>query len=80
MAAAFSDEGLIPVESEVDNKSALPLAISPKPSPLTLNSSFYMQKGFCEGAKEVLRGEIGVKRVKKPVSTIRLAFGILSLG
>ncbi|CEJ85021.1 hypothetical protein VHEMI03647 [[Torrubiella] hemipterigena] len=29
-------------------------------------SSFYLSKGFCEGAKEVVRGGIGVKKTKKP--------------
>ena len=32
------------------------------------DSSFNLAKGFCEGAKEVIRGGIGVKRIKKPVS------------
>jgi hypothetical protein len=35
-----------------------------------LGSSFYLYKGFCEGAKDVLRGGIGVKKTKKPVSVM----------
>jgi hypothetical protein len=56
-------EGLIPVSTE------LPPPAKPLPrrdTSITLDSSFYLQKGFCEGAKEVLRGDIGVKKVKKP--------------
>ncbi|KAL2753779.1 hypothetical protein ACRALDRAFT_2029534 [Sodiomyces alcalophilus JCM 7366] len=29
-------------------------------------SSFYLYKGFCEGARSILRGEAGVKKSKKP--------------
>lgn len=32
-------------------------------------SSFQISKGFCDGAAEVIRGGIGVKRTKKPVVT-----------
>ncbi|RBQ71440.1 hypothetical protein VDGD_08962 [Verticillium dahliae] len=32
-----------------------------------LSSSFYLYKGFCEGAKDVMRGGIGIKKTKKPV-------------
>ncbi|KAM0277696.1 hypothetical protein ACHAQH_005639 [Verticillium albo-atrum] len=31
-----------------------------------LSSSFYLFKGFCEGAKDVMRGGIGIKKTKKP--------------
>ncbi|KAM0504563.1 hypothetical protein ACHAPB_003915 [Verticillium nonalfalfae] len=31
-----------------------------------LSSSFYLYKGFCEGAKDVMRGGIGIKKTKKP--------------
>lgn len=33
-------------------------------------SSFRIAKGFCDGAAEVIRGGIGVKRTKKPVVSI----------
>jgi len=60
------DDGLIPVETEGPNsKPALP-GIARRDTSVTLASSFYQLKGFCEGAKEVLRGELGVKKVKKP--------------
>lgn len=37
-------------------------------------SSFYILKGFCEGAKEVVRGGIGVKKTKKPVVSTSLKY------
>ncbi|KAJ5008983.1 hypothetical protein K4K57_009567 [Colletotrichum sp. SAR 10_99] len=33
---------------------------------LGLSSSFYLYKGFCDGAKEIIRGGAGIKKVKKP--------------
>ncbi|PKS09106.1 hypothetical protein jhhlp_003720 [Lomentospora prolificans] len=57
------DDGLIPVDSE--QKPSAP-TIPRRDTSITLNSSFYQLKGFCEGAKDVLRGELGVKKVKKP--------------
>ena len=56
-------EGLIPVSSEPPTP-AKPLV--QRDTSITLSSSFYLQKGFCEGATEVIRGDIGVKKVKKP--------------
>ncbi|KAK3687655.1 hypothetical protein B0T22DRAFT_405468 [Podospora appendiculata] len=32
---------------------------------IDLNSSFYLHKGFCEGAQMVMRGELGVRQIKK---------------
>lgn len=61
--AAQGDDGLIPVESE---KAAPQDTLPKRDTSITLNSSFYQLKGFCEGAKDVLRGELGVKKVKKP--------------
>lgn len=57
-------EGLIPVNSE-EAKRPPP----PRDTSITLDSSFYLLKGFCEGAKEVMAGELGVKKVKKPTFT-----------
>ncbi|KAK1594334.1 SH3 domain-containing protein [Colletotrichum navitas] len=61
-------EGLIPVESESSNATK-PLAMvssRPKDCRIGLSSSFYLYKGFCEGAKEVTRGGLGIKKIKKP--------------
>ncbi|KAB5536004.1 hypothetical protein GE09DRAFT_971710 [Coniochaeta sp. 2T2.1] len=32
---------------------------------LTVDSSFYQLKGFCDGAKDIIRGGVGVKKVRK---------------
>ncbi|KAK3323942.1 hypothetical protein B0T19DRAFT_443394 [Cercophora scortea] len=32
---------------------------------IDLNSSFYQHKGFCEGAQLVMRGDLGVRQIKK---------------
>lgn len=68
-------EGLIPVESESSSsqgrEAALQVSSRPKDCNIGLSSSFYLYKGFCEGAKEVTRGGLGVKKVKKPVSSQR---------
>lgn len=62
------DHGLIPVETE-DSTVKVAGRLSVKDCAIGPNSTFYQYKGFCEGAKEVLRGEIGVKKTKKPVSS-----------
>ncbi|ODA76358.1 hypothetical protein RJ55_08204 [Drechmeria coniospora] len=60
------DAGLIPVETpatSVSDGTHTPTgdcAIRP-------TSSFFHHKGFCEGAKEAIRGDIGVRRTQKPV-------------
>lgn len=58
----------IPVESDLKeqrtNSSSQP---SPIDCSITPQSSFWLAKGFCDGAKEVCRGGIGVKKTKKPV-------------
>lgn len=64
-----ADYGPIPVETEnltyepIDHASARGCTISS-------GSSFYLNKGFCPGATEVVRGGIGVKKIKKPVVCI----------
>ncbi|CAG7560199.1 unnamed protein product [Fusarium equiseti] len=54
----------IPVESEVvtPEHPPNPFAIDCKLSP---QSSFYMHKGFCDGAKEILNGGAGVRKTVK---------------
>lgn len=63
----------IPVESEqgknIEIKSSSNLASKLPPQDCTIDgtSSFALSKGFCEGASEVVRGGIGIKRTKRPV-------------
>lgn len=63
------DNGLILVERDppmpiITNKAASKTCI------IGTGSSFYLSKGFCEGAREVVRGGIGVKKTKKPVVSV----------
>ncbi|EQL01519.1 RING finger domain-containing protein [Ophiocordyceps sinensis CO18] len=60
------DSGLILVEPEVSVKKSQSHDSSRGPM-LNASDSFYQRKGFCPGAQEVIRGEIGVKKVQKPV-------------
>ncbi|KAL2272609.1 hypothetical protein FJTKL_06278 [Diaporthe vaccinii] len=60
-------DGLIPVDDET-TEYAPPLR-PPPPIPedcsITLNSSFYHFKGFCQGSMEIVQGGLGVRRIKK---------------
>ena len=60
----------IPVETEVmaPEHPPNPFAIDCKLSP---QSSFYMHKGFCDGAKEILNGGAGVRKTVKAVCCLR---------
>lgn len=65
------DDGLIPVETE---PSALVHDMTEKEkedAKILPDSSVTLAGGFCDGAKDVIRGGIGVKRVKKPVCPFR---------
>lgn len=66
-------EGLIPVESESSASISPPSRVSSRPADcrIGLSSSFYLYKGFCEGAKEVARGSLGIKKITKPVRSLR---------
>lgn len=69
-----AEDGLIPVEMEEEKKKEPePLRsevhVAPEDCAIGVDSSFHQAKGFCEGAKEVIRGDIGVKKTKKPVVT-----------
>ncbi|KAF9765272.1 hypothetical protein IL306_002446 [Fusarium sp. DS 682] len=59
----------IPVETEVTipQHPPNPFAIDCKLSP---QSSFYVHKGFCDGAKEILNGGAGVKKTVKAGKTL----------
>ncbi|EJT77809.1 hypothetical protein GGTG_02914 [Gaeumannomyces tritici R3-111a-1] len=59
------DSGLIPVEAERSVKAPEPIPRRPADCSIGPNSSLYQLKGFCEGAKEVLKGGVGVKQVRK---------------
>lgn len=65
------EEGLIPVLGEASGSGTTSLT-RPKESDCTINidSSFYQYMGFCDGAKDVIRGGAGVKRIRKPVSDL----------
>ena len=67
------ESGLIPAETETFGHydTAVNVQASPRPlrdCTLGLDSSFFLYKGFCEGAKEMTRGGNGRRKVKKPVS------------
>ena len=68
---------MIPVETEEPVAKKEPEAprpevqVAPEDYAIGFDSSFHQAKGFCEGAKEVIRGGIGVKKTKKPVVTAR---------
>ncbi|KAI0470170.1 hypothetical protein F4859DRAFT_505274 [Xylaria cf. heliscus] len=57
------DEGLIPVDMESE------IIIPPREPDCTItpSSSFYKFKGFCKGAEDAQRGQLGFKRIKRPV-------------
>lgn len=75
----LSDNGLIPVETENEPPPKTPNPCVEDCS-IGSTSSFYLQKGFCEGAQDVIRGGIGVRKTKKPVVIIsRLVSGDCSL-
>ncbi|KAI0393831.1 hypothetical protein F5Y17DRAFT_476337 [Xylariaceae sp. FL0594] len=61
------DEGLIPVDME---GSVISDASIPPRDPdcrITPSSSYYKLKGFCKGAVEAQRGQMGFKRIKRPM-------------
>ncbi|VUC25346.1 unnamed protein product [Clonostachys rosea] len=67
---AAMDFAPIPVDSEQEkNESNVGFAskINAQECMIDNTSSFWIAKGFCDGAQEVIRGGIGIKRTKKPV-------------
>ncbi|KAI0817320.1 hypothetical protein GGR55DRAFT_684997 [Xylaria sp. FL0064] len=60
------DEGLIPVDME-SSISEMPIPPREPDCAITPSSSFYKLKGFCKGAEEAQRGQLGFKRIKRPV-------------
>lgn len=61
------DCGLIPVDVERSVKAPQPMPRRPADCSIGPSSSLHQFKGFCEGAKEVLKGSVGVKQVRKLV-------------
>ncbi|ROT40208.1 hypothetical protein SODALDRAFT_306264 [Sodiomyces alkalinus F11] len=64
-------DGLIPVNEDPSAPAALAVArpirqLDFRDCTIGSKSSFYLYKGFCEGAKSVMRGEAGVRRSKRP--------------
>ncbi|KAI0404343.1 hypothetical protein F4802DRAFT_252251 [Xylaria palmicola] len=61
------DEGLIPVDVDTAGSNEVPIPPREPDCTITSSSSFYKLKGFCKGAEEALRGQLGFKRIKRPV-------------
>ncbi|KLU81835.1 hypothetical protein MAPG_00916 [Magnaporthiopsis poae ATCC 64411] len=59
------DSGLIPVDIDQSVKPREPIPRGPADCSIGPSSSLHQLKGFCEGAKEVLKGGVGVKQVRK---------------
>ncbi|KAL3953446.1 hypothetical protein ACCO45_011402 [Purpureocillium lilacinum] len=60
------DNGLIPVETQSTTRGS-DMHAPGHDCTIGASASFYHHKGFCEGAKEVIRGDVGVKKTQKPV-------------
>ncbi|KAI1426822.1 hypothetical protein F5Y12DRAFT_793552 [Xylaria sp. FL1777] len=61
------DEGLIPVDMESSISNEVPIPPREPDCAITPSSSFYKLKGFCKGAEEAQRGQLGFKRIKRPI-------------
>lgn len=70
-APGMIPDGLMPVEED----TAQPVWSFVDPGmqlggcAISLNSSYYQFKGFCAGAVEIIQGGLGIKHIKKQVST-----------
>jgi hypothetical protein len=61
-------EGLIPVDMENSTTSHdLSVPLRDPDCSITPYSSFYKLKGFCKGAEEAQRGQLGFRRMKRPI-------------
>ncbi|KAI0008582.1 hypothetical protein F4779DRAFT_618460 [Xylariaceae sp. FL0662B] len=69
----FIDEGLIPVdmESPTPDEQLMP----PREPDCTIGpfSSFYKLKGLCKGAEEAMAGQLGFRKIKRPVGGFSVA-------
>ncbi|KAI0555490.1 hypothetical protein F4679DRAFT_570033 [Xylaria curta] len=61
------DEGLIPVDMERTMSNEVVIPPREPDCSITPSSSFYKMKGFCKGAEEAQRGQLGFKRIKRPI-------------
>ncbi|KAF4592458.1 RING finger domain-containing protein [Ophiocordyceps camponoti-floridani] len=61
------DDGLIVVDTTTPKLKSTGFPSLGKHSTVSASSSFYQHKGFCDGARDVVKGEIGVKQIQKPV-------------
>ncbi|KAI5922586.1 hypothetical protein F4810DRAFT_720975 [Camillea tinctor] len=67
------DEGLIPVYVDSPTSSEPPIPSREADCTIGPFSSFYKMKGFCRGAEEAMRGQLGFKRIKRPVGGFSMA-------
>ncbi|KAI1079199.1 hypothetical protein F5B20DRAFT_545378 [Whalleya microplaca] len=67
------DSGLIPVETE--NPSPDEQLMPPREPDCTIGpaSSFYKLKGLCKGAEEAMAGQLGFRKIKRPVGGFSVA-------
>ncbi|KAI1264215.1 hypothetical protein F5Y18DRAFT_428303 [Xylariaceae sp. FL1019] len=61
------DEGLIPVDMEDTLMNESPMPPRDPDCAITPSSSFCKLKGFCQGAEEARKGQLGFKKIKRPV-------------
>ncbi|KAI1498712.1 hypothetical protein F5X99DRAFT_392380 [Biscogniauxia marginata] len=61
------DEGLIPVHAENPPSNDPQVPLREPDCSIGPFSSFYKMKGFCKGAEQAMRGQLGFKRIKRPV-------------
>ena len=65
---AQMDAGPIPVETEEASRAPARFVTAPPDEcKIEADSSFHLAKGFCQGAQDVIRGGVGVKRTRKQV-------------
>lgn len=62
--------GLMPVIGSDSSTGHAPIVMREPHCSITVDSSFYQLKGFCDGAKDIIRGGVGVKKVRKGVSLL----------
>ncbi|KAI0593852.1 hypothetical protein F4775DRAFT_607034 [Biscogniauxia sp. FL1348] len=67
------DEGLIPVHVDSPTSSEPPMPTREADCTIGPFSSFYKLKGFCKGAEEAMRGQLGFKKIKRPVGGFSMA-------
>lgn len=74
--AMHIDDGLIPVVGDQASviSNARPRHARPADCNIGPGSAFHLLKGFCEGAKDVMRGNPGVRKIQKLVSDVNLCW------